>query len=104
MPTGSVVVRTRIRDGFGTYRMAACRGPRSNRRMTTHLKTEPGAQVGDCIEAHNIAGGGRRLGEIIEVLGGPAHEHYRVRWEDDHESLCYPADGVVVPRRDAGDA
>ena len=71
--------------------------------MTTE-NTQSGARVGDCLEAHTIAGGGRRLGEIIEVLGRPGHEHYRVRWDDDHESICYPADGVSVLPHKPGDA
>jgi Domain of unknown function (DUF1918) len=34
-------------------------------------------------------------GLIVEILGAPGHEHYRVRWIDDHESIYYPADGAV---------
>ena len=37
-----------------------------------------------------------RRGEIIEVLGGEGHEHYRVHWDEKHESIVYPADGVIV--------
>lgn len=36
-----------------------------------------------------------REGEILEVLGGPAGEHYRVRWEDGHESTFFPTAGSV---------
>ncbi len=32
-----------------------------------------------------------RCGEILEVVGDPERPHYRVRWEDGHESLFYPA-------------
>jgi prolyl-tRNA editing enzyme YbaK/EbsC (Cys-tRNA(Pro) deacylase) len=32
-----------------------------------------------------------RTGEILEVLGAPGHVHYRVRWDDEHETLFYPA-------------
>jgi hypothetical protein len=38
------------------------------------------------------------------VLGGEGHEHYRVRWDERHESIVYPADGVIItpgPRRRA---
>jgi prolyl-tRNA editing enzyme YbaK/EbsC (Cys-tRNA(Pro) deacylase) len=31
-----------------------------------------------------------RQGEVLEVLGLPGHPHYRVRWEDGHESMFYP--------------
>ena len=40
----------------------------------------------------------RRSGQILEVMGGPAGEHYRVRWEDGHESEFFPGpDAQVVP-------
>lgn len=32
-----------------------------------------------------------RLGEILEVLGSPDHEHYRILWDDERESIFYPA-------------
>lgn len=32
----------------------------------------------------------RRNGQILEVMGGPAGEHYRVEWEDGHESEFFP--------------
>lgn len=45
----------------------------------------------------------RRMGEILEVAGEPGHEHFRVRWEDGHESVVYPSsDAVVRPRRPDG--
>lgn len=41
-----------------------------------------------------------RLGEILDLLGEPGHEHYRVRWEDDHESILYPGEATTIrPRR-----
>jgi uncharacterized protein DUF1918 len=65
--------------------------------MSTQENTA--ARRGDWLDAHNVSGGGRRRAEILEVLGHAGHERYRVRWDDGHESICYPADGVtVVPR------
>ena len=32
----------------------------------------------------------RRSGRILEVMEGPAGEHYRVRWDDGHESEFFP--------------
>jgi hypothetical protein len=32
----------------------------------------------------------RRRGEVIEVIGSGEREHYRVRWQDGHESICFP--------------
>jgi hypothetical protein len=56
-------------------------------------------RVGDLIETRGIHGQPARRGEIVELLGGEGHEHYRVRWDEQHESLVYPADGVmIVPR------
>lgn len=37
-----------------------------------------------------------RRGEIIELLGLREHEHYRVRWDQRHESIVYLADGVII--------
>ncbi len=55
------------------------------------------AKVGDLIviEGHTV-GEGRRTGEIVEVLGEPGREHYRVRWEDDHESVFYPSHDATI--------
>lgn len=53
--------------------------------------------VGDVIEIHgHHLGEGPRLGEILEVLGGPGHPHYRVRWDDDSESIFYPGNDATV--------
>ena len=37
-----------------------------------------------------------REGEILEVLGGPDHPHFSVRWDDGHESIFYPAHDVAL--------
>ncbi len=39
---------------------------------------------------------GRGIGEILEVLGVAGHEHYRVRWETDRESLFYPSSDSTI--------
>src|SRR4029079_1652670 len=49
-------------------------------------KTKPG-HAGEWIEVSAPGRGLPHRGQIIEVLGGPRHEHYRVRWTDDHESI-----------------
>ena len=58
------------------------------------------ARPGDVvvIEGHHV-GEGRRSGEIVEVLGEPDHEHYRVRWEDGRETVFYPSSDATVRRR-----
>jgi len=58
------------------------------------------AKVGDLIviEGHRVAES-RRIGEILEVLGTADREHYRVRWDDDHESIFTPGSDAVIQRK-----
>ncbi len=35
---------------------------------------------------------------ILEVLGDPGHERFRVRWEDGRESVYFPGEDAVVRR------
>jgi Domain of unknown function (DUF1918) len=71
---------------------------------TTPLDARP--RAGDSIETRGVHGQAARRGEILEVLGREGHEHYRVRWDEQHESIVYPADGVIISagpgRRDRG--
>ena len=59
----------------------------------TASETRPGDVV--VVEGHRV-GEGRRIGEILEVVGEPGHEHYRVRWDDDRESVFYPSSDAVI--------
>ena len=54
------------------------------------------AQVGDWIEVDGLPGRPPRRGQVTEVLGAAGHEHYRVRWDERHESLFFPTEGVHV--------
>jgi Domain of unknown function (DUF1918) len=54
--------------------------------------------VGDLIETRGVHGQQARRGEIVELIGTGEHERYRVRWDETHESIVYPADGVVINR------
>lgn len=58
---------------------------------------ETKARPGDYVEisGHRV-GDAPRNGEILEVLGGETHPHYRVRWEDGRVSLLFPGSDVVV--------
>ena len=38
----------------------------------------------------------RRRGEVIEVIGAGEREHYRVRWQDGHESIYFPGPDARV--------
>jgi hypothetical protein len=73
--------------------------------MHMPAKTTPG-HPGDRIEIASIGGAAARRGRILEVLGGPHHEHYLVSWEDGRESIHYPSDGTkfVPATRSAGKA
>ena len=64
----------------------------------------PDARPGDWVSARGLPGRQQRRGEIVEVLGRAGHEHYRVRWDEQHESILFPADGVVVTPAQQHDA
>ena len=53
-------------------------------------------KAGDRLEVHGRQGTPSRRGTIIEIIGLPGHEHYRVRWDEDHESLFFPDSGEGV--------
>jgi len=56
-------------------------------------KAKPGDRI--LIEAHHV-GGAHRTGEILEVMGEPGHEHFRVRWEDGTETIFYPSSDAKI--------
>ena len=66
----------------------------------THMNRSAG--VGARIEVHDTSGTVKRDGEILEVLGRPEHEHYRVRWADGHESIHFPAEGTRIFPKPSG--
>jgi hypothetical protein len=50
------------------------------------------ALVGDEVVVDNMMlGQPARKGEVLEVLGKGDGTHYRVRWDDGHESVFFPA-------------
>ena len=42
----------------------------------------------------------RRQGEVIEVIGQGEREHYRIRWQDGHESIYFPGPAARVVSAD----
>ena len=54
------------------------------------------ACVGDCVEVNGLPGRPARRGEIVELLGAGEHRHFRVHWDDQHESLLFPTEGATV--------
>jgi hypothetical protein len=68
-------------------------------------RAEYRAKPGDLVVVHGHAvGDHERTGEILEVLGSPGHEHYRVRWDEEHESIFYPSSDATIRPRAAGRA
>ena len=70
-------------------------------------KTDVQAKPGDVVVVHgHTTGDPGRSGVIIEVLdAATGHEHYRVRWDEEHESLFWPgSDATVRPRTKKGRA
>jgi hypothetical protein len=67
------------------------------RRDVNATRAATSAEVGDVavVMGHRV-GDVERTGEIVEVLGAPDHRHYRVRWDDGHESVLYPGGDVVI--------
>lgn len=60
---------------------------------TTRRHTKPGDLV--VVAGHRV-GDRERIGEIVELLGDPAHQRYRVLWDDGHESIFYPSSDAVI--------
>lgn len=55
------------------------------------------AEPGDVVVVHgHSTGDPERTGVILEVLGAAGHEHYRVRWDEEHESLFWPGSDATV--------
>jgi hypothetical protein len=54
-------------------------------------------QVGDrlVIESNKV-GSSRKSGEIIEVMHSSGGDHFRVRWDDGHESIVYPSSDASI--------
>lgn len=61
-------------------------------------KTDIQPEAGDVIVVHgHSTGDPGRTGVILEVLNpASGHEHYRVRWDEEHESLYWPGSDASV--------
>ena len=95
---GSAYARMAAPEAAGTMSST----PRKETIMVKTIKGLP-AEVGDLIQiTGHVVGDAPRNAEILEVLGEPGHEHFRVSWEDGHESIYVPADDAVIKRPRAG--
>jgi hypothetical protein len=62
------------------------------------------ARAGDWLEVKGIGERPSRRGQIREVLGSSEHPHFRVRWDEGHESIVYPADHEAIVHHPARQA
>jgi Domain of unknown function (DUF1918) len=75
---------------------------------TMHPKRDAQARAGDVVvvQGHTTGDPGR-TGVILDVLDrASGHEHYRVRWDEEHVSLFWPGSDATVrlgSRRERGD-
>ena len=70
---------------------------RERRNRTTDMEGTMEAQVGDRITIEsNRVGGVRRSGEVVEVIARTGGNHYRIRWDDGHETVFFPSGGATV--------
>jgi hypothetical protein len=66
--------------------------------MTKTVQGKPVRAGDEIVVAGHSVGAAQRTAVVLEVLGEPGHERFRVRWEDDHESIFFPEDDAVVRR------
>ena len=67
--------------------------------MNAHEDRQLHAVAGDWLEVAGLPGRPARRGQVLEVLGRRGHEHYRVRWDEAHETVHYPAQGTRLLRQ-----
>ena len=60
----------------------------------THARAIRPLRAGDWIDVDMVGSSLPRRGQIVEILGTPGHERYRVRWDELHESIHFPTDGT----------
>ena len=74
-------------------------GVRSGRSLAAMIDrtARPGDEI--VVEGHKV-GGPRRAGLVLAVLGEPENPYYRMRWDDGHETIFFPAGATIVRHRD----
>ncbi len=60
-----------------------------------------GAAPGDWLEVDRVGGGPRRRGQILEVLRSGRGVRFRVRWNEESETLHFPGHGDRLVKRGA---
>jgi FtsP/CotA-like multicopper oxidase with cupredoxin domain len=54
------------------------------------------ARPGDWVRVHGTAHRAPREGRIVQIVGPPGREWFRVRWEPGVEAMFVPSDGDRV--------
>jgi signal recognition particle receptor subunit beta len=69
--------------------------------MTKTVKGKPARAGDEIIVAGHAVGVPGKTGTIVEVVGEPGHERFRVHWEDGRETILSPGDDALIrrPRR-----
>ena len=49
----------------------------------------------------NKVGQARRSGQILDVMSAREGQHYRVRWDDGHETVFYPGADARIDRSES---
>jgi RimK family alpha-L-glutamate ligase len=85
-----------VQEGVGEGTLEVTREKEETMAKTVEGKP---ARKGDeiSITGHAV-GDSPKTAVILEVLGEPGHERFRVRWEDGHESIFFPGEDAVVVR------
>ena len=63
------------------------------RPLEVTMQVQAGGHV--IVESRKV-GEHRRAGEVVEVLKAPGSEHYRVRWDDSHETIFFPSSDASI--------
>jgi Domain of unknown function (DUF1918) len=66
--------------------------------MAKTIGGEPARAGDEIVVAGHSVGAAQRTAVIVEILGEPGHERFRVEWEDGHESVFFPGEDAVVRR------
>jgi Domain of unknown function (DUF1918) len=66
--------------------------------MTKTVQGKPARAGDEIVVVGHTVGAAQRTAVILEVLGEPGHERFRVRWEDDRETIISPGDDAVLRR------
>ena len=64
--------------------------------MTKTVQGTPVAVGDEIVITGHAVGDAPRTAVVLEVIGEPGHERFRVRWEDGHESVYFPGEDAVV--------